>query len=213
MGWIERISRLIAGDAGPADGWDRSRRQRQSRTRDTMLRTVVFGFDVRDDELRIVQHSAQVSDMVAEIGRRLLISEADEYILRTAAQLHELGMFAIPRTLLLRAAPLSRDELDQVRGQALVSAQVAALMHHPRVPLLIAHQYEDYAVLRHQLSDHELLLAGIFRVADVLAAVTSPRPYQEPLPAETRLDLLRRGAGSRFHPEAVQHALRLAASA
>lgn len=210
MGWIERMTRLLAEAPASRGAVPRPPRDGAARTREAMLRTVTFGFDARDGELRIVEHCAEVAGMVTAIGRHLHLTEADEYILRTAAQLHELGMFAVPRQLLLRAAPLTRAELATVREQARISAEVAALMHHPRVPMLIAHQYDDYATLRHRLSPGELLLAGIFRVADVLAAVTSPRPYQDPLSPDNRLDLLARGAGTRFHPEAVLHALQLA---
>ena len=133
-------------------------------------------------------------------------------MLQVAARLHEVGVFGVPPELLHRPAPLSEEELETVRGQARVSAGVARLIHPPRVAELIENQYEDHRKLAEgdRIGDRDVLLAGILRVADVYAAVTWPRPYQDPMPAPFRDELLRAGAGTRFHPLAVESALTIA---
>jgi HD-GYP domain-containing protein (c-di-GMP phosphodiesterase class II) len=184
--------------------WDEER----GRVARTAASTLIFGMEVRDAELGIFEHSALVSIMAESLARQLGLSEADAYLLQTAARLHEIGMFTVPPELLKRAAPLSEEELARVRSQALVSSELAAVMHHPRAARLIRHQYDDYDRLqRLGFADRDLLLAGILHVADVLAAVTLPRPYQRPLPWGERAQVLERGLGTRFHPLAVQSAL------
>ena len=208
MSRIERWVRRVSGAERTRSGARPciSRRQ-QARTTRTMARTLGFGLEMRDAELNIVEHCTLVAELCVRLGRLLRISEADAYILETAARLHEIGMFTIPPALLKRAAPLSPEELARVRSQARVSAEIAATMHHPRVVQLIEHQYDDYTELAGKFDESDLLLAGILRVADLIAAVTHPRPYTVGLPCERRTQLLQSGAGTRFHPAAVRCAL------
>lgn len=208
MTWIQRLFDRVVGTSSPGGTpGERKLEEERDRTRQTILRTLEFGVEVRDAELEVIEHSALVSVLCGSFGRRMNLSEADLYILETAARLHETGMLAVPPALLLRPTPLSPEELEQVRGQARISAALAGLMHHPRVARLIEYQYDDYVALSDRLPESDLLLAGLFRVADVVAAVTRPRPYQDPLPRSLQARILQSGAGTRFHPLAVRCAL------
>lgn len=209
MSWMQRLIERVTAGPEPERSLGPSLDEERERTQQTILRTLSFGLEVREAELEIIEHSALVAALCGSLGRLLHLSEADAYILETAARLHEIGMFAVPPELLLRADPLSPDELERVRSQARISAQLAATMHHPRVVRLIESQYEDYAELADRMPEADLLLAGILRVADVVAAVTRPRPYQESLPPGARATLLEQGAGTRFHPSVVRGALML----
>lgn len=209
MSWLQRlIERVITGPE-PARAPGPSLEEERERTQQTILRTVSFGLDVREEELEIIEHSALVSILCGSLGRLLDLPESEAYILQTAAQLHEVAMFAVPAELLLKETPLTDEELETVRRQAKASAELAAIMHHPRVARLIEHQYDDYAMLADRMPETDLLLAGILRVADVVAAVTRPRPYQDPLTQGDRALLLESGAGTQFHPLAVRCALLL----
>lgn len=204
MNWFERVLNLrtalrIGDDERPEEGLDRE----IEGTHATISRTLEYGIQTRDAQLHVLEHSTRVSLVASTIARQIGLRESQEYFVRVAAQLHEVGMFTVPPELLARRAPLSREELAMVRMQAKISAGVARVAHPPQVVRLIENQYADYQGLRETLSPTELLLAGIFRVADVLVAVTWPRPYQDPLPWSRFAEMLHSGAGSRFHPEAV----------
>lgn len=209
MAWMQRFLDRLSAPRDPEGEAEHALYQARDRTRETVLRTLQGGLHVRESQMGILEHSAMVSTICDTLARTMRLSEADAYILRTAARLHEVGMFSIPPALLLRPTPLTRGELERVRWQAMVSADIAEPMHHPRIVGLIRSQYQDFASLRGHLSDADLLLAGILRVADVVAAVTHPRPYQDPLPWNERARVLHSGAGTRFHPLAVEHALEL----
>ena len=102
--------------------------------------------------------------------------------------------------------PLTTRELHQVRAHALIGAQLVRDLARPLAADVVEHQYADYAELRRSLGDGTpaLLLAGIFRVADVMETVTTPRPYQPPMPVDRRAELLARGSGTAFHPDVVR---------
>ena len=176
-------------------------------------RNILQGFgralEAREPELGVLDHAARVSHVANRIARALSLSEGEQYLLDSAAQLHELGMLTLPPELAGKAGPLSPAELEEVRTQAGVSAQIASGGYHPRIPRLIADQYRDHDELADTVAAGDLLLSGVFRVADVFASVTWPRPYKQPLSAEERTRLLEDGAGTRFHPAAVEAALAL----
>lgn len=211
MSWMQRLIERVTVGPGHERSLGPTLDEERDRTQQTILRTLAFGLEVREAELEIIEHSALVSILCGSLGRLMDLPESEAYVLQTAAQLHEVAMFAVPAELLLKATPLTPEELETVRRQAKASAQVAAIMHHPRVARLIEHQYDDYATLADRLPEADLLLSGILRVADVVAAVTRPRPYQDALPLPDRAQLLESGAGTRFHPLAVRCALQLSA--
>lgn len=173
----------------------------------TVTTTIMFGMELREAELGILEHCALVAMIAGWLGERMSISEPDAYVLRTAAELHEVGMFAIDPALLMQPGRLSPEQLATVRSQAAVSARIAATMHGPRVGRLIQGQYDDHDARVGESTDPDQILAGILRVADVIAAVRTPRPYQEALTLQQQELLLARGAGTTFHPLAVQYAM------
>lgn len=176
--------------------------------RSRILDAFELALQAREPQLGLMDHAARVAMVAGRIAEAMGIGDGDRYILNTAAQLHEMGMLSLPADLIERRGTLSPQELQWVRGQARVSADIARAAYHPRIALLIENQYRDHAELRRDgLSERDLVLAGIFRVADVFATVTWPRPYQAAMSAPTRSHLLQSGAGTRFDPLAVHAAL------
>jgi HD-GYP domain-containing protein (c-di-GMP phosphodiesterase class II) len=176
-----------------------------------MAQTLSFALELRDPAMRIAGHCARVAMRAVAIAEELGVPHAEVEVLRHAAELHEVGIVSVPGELLHRPGPLSRSELERVRAHAWVGAEIVRSVYSPAIARLVEHQYDDYATLAvgKWVSGRELLLVGVLRVADVLDAMTVPRAYQEPLSREHRADVLRQGALSRFHPVAVETALRL----
>lgn len=180
----------------------------RERARARMLDSFALALQAREPKLGLVEHAAHVAMVCDRIARPLGIGDGERYILSTAAQLHEIGMLTLPGELIERRGSLTPLELHWVRSQARVSADIARAAFHPRIALLIQNQYRDYEELRAEgMADRDLLLAGIFRVADVFATVTWPRPYQPAMGPLTRRHLLQSGSGTRFDPLAVGAAL------
>jgi putative two-component system response regulator len=165
---------------------------------------LMVALERRDQELDLAPHCARVA---AHAGRMAVLLDVDPQlraVLRHAALLHEVGMIGVPGELLRKPSVLTHEELQQVRDQAALGAEIARATCGPLAATVIRHQYDDYAALRERLDGEALVLAGILRIADVVDAITRPRPYQEPLPPRTRLRLLQAGAGSHFDPSAVE---------
>src|SRR5688500_4358442 len=164
----------------------------------------------RETSSYIVGHSSRVAKLACSIAELVELRTSEMDALRMASQLHEIGMIGVPSDLLLRPSRLTPVELQRVRSQASIGAEIVKSTHGTTAARLIERQYTDYAELRRSTVDsRELLLAGILRVADVFDAMVDPRPYQEPVPEERWRQVLRVGSGSRFHPAAVYAILHL----
>ncbi|HEY0155166.1 MAG TPA: HD domain-containing phosphohydrolase [Longimicrobium sp.] len=165
---------------------------------------LMVALERRDDELGLAGHCARVAMLADRLAAHQGVDPELRAILHHAALLHEVGMIGVPSELLRKTEVLTHDELGIIHRQAELGAEIARGVCGPLGATLIRHQYDDYATLRDILADEEVLeLAGILRMADVVEAITRPRPYQPPLPPSTRLALLRSGAGSLFDPLAV----------
>jgi response regulator RpfG family c-di-GMP phosphodiesterase len=157
-------------------------------------------------------HATRVAELCGRIAAELHLGEEQAALLETAALLHEIGKASVPLELLHKTAPLSQDELARIRAHAAVGADIVrGLPSLAGVAPLIEHQGTHHADLAAHLDlgAPEFLLAGILRVADVWDAMVSPRSYRGAAPPESREAALRAGAGTRFHPRAVEAVLRL----
>lgn len=193
----------------------RDLRRAAGETRMAMVESLVVALRNRDEDLQLTNHCARVASLAEVIGRVMGLSEDLCRALRTAAQLHEIGMLTVPQELLHKPGPLDREELALVRAQARLGAEIVRSVHGDLVASLVEHQYRDLEELHDLLPRHgaELLMAGILRAVDVFDTVTYPRPYQSPLRGDSRAELLRSGAGSKFHPRIVQMLLEIQPSA
>lgn len=157
-------------------------------------------------------HATRVAALCREVAAALHLSQERIELLETAAMLHEIGKAAVPLELLHKTGPLAPAELEQIRGHARAGAGiVAGVPALRRAAPLIEHQGTDFTELGAHLdpASPEHLLAGILRVVDAYDAMVSPRSYRGPMPREYWERTLRAGAGTRFHPQAVEAFLRL----
>ena len=158
-------------------------------------------------------HAARVAELCRRVGAELCLPEEQLALLETAALLHEIGKASVPLALLHRAGALSDDELERVRAHARIGADIVrGVPTLTRVAPLIEHQGTDYAALPADPDPPApgfVQLAGILRVVDVWDAMVSARSYRDAMPPEYGEETLRAGAGTRFHPGAVEAVLRL----
>lgn len=186
----------------PPNGGERPEELRAIERR--MKATFNEALERRETMSHVLAHSKRVARVAVEVGAMIDLEESELELLERAAELHEIGMLAVPASLLTRRSRLTADELFLVRSHAKMGAEIVRATHDDQIATLIEQQYMDYDELSEHATDtRETLLSGILRVADVFDAVTSPRPYQLPLEDEEWRDLLRAESGTKFHPAAV----------
>lgn len=124
-----------------------------------------------------------------------------------ASRLHDVGKVAIPDSVLRKPGPLSDEEFILVKKHTEIGA--AILNGDPAMALareiaLTHHERFDGGGYPNGLRAADLPLSSrIVSVVDVFDALVSRRPYKEAWSVENALTEIRRDAGVRFDPRAV----------
>ena len=152
--------------------------------------------------------SDEVSACLEAVARRLeLEPEASERLV-FAGLLRDVGKLGISDRVLLKPGPLNTDERRTVELHPLIGARIVE-----RVPGLaglapaIRHHHErwDGAGYPSGLSGEEIPIeARVLAVADVYSALTSTRPYRQPVSTELACEEIVRSSGSQFDPQVAK---------
>jgi HD-GYP domain-containing protein (c-di-GMP phosphodiesterase class II) len=153
-------------------------------------------------------HSAGVGELATAAAQRCRIDAADTTALRRAALVHDLGRVAIGVRIWQKPGPLNADEWEQVRLHPYHTERVLS-----RSPFLSAlgpvagahHERLDGSGYHRGAAGAELTLpARVLAAADAYHAMTEPRPYREPVPAEqAAVKLAREASAGRLDVGAV----------
>lgn len=155
--------------------------------------------------------TARHSDRVARLCRTTGVAmgmeggELDDLVM--AAALHDLGKLRVPAEILRKPGRLTPEEWDVMAEHPAWGAEMLALQPPlQRVAHLVEshHERTDGQGYPHGIrAEGTPLIARIITVCDAYDAMTSRRPYGEPLSRQAALAELERCAGSQFDPEVV----------
>jgi two-component system response regulator RpfG len=173
---------------------------------DAALRLGLLGDWHRDDARG---HVRQVGVYAERIARRLGLGAARASLIGAAAQLHDLGMVAVPASLLQQPGPLCPAQWDQVKAHP--QAGYDRLADSPSPVLQLG---ATIALGHHERSDGRGYPAGlageaiplearITAVADVFASLCAPRPYADAWAPQAALAYLDAQRGRRFDADCV----------
>src|SRR5690606_19946634 len=115
-----------------------------------------------------------------------------------AALLHDVGKMAVAESVLKKSGRLTNDESDEIRRHPAYGADLVLGIspHLIGIAEAIRAHHERWDGRGYPLGasgESIPLLARIISVTDVYEALTSPRPYREPLRPEQALVYIRRG--------------------
>jgi diguanylate cyclase (GGDEF)-like protein len=153
------------------------------------------------------EHSTNVGEYAAAIGRRLGWAENEVGLLRMAGILHDVGKVVVPDRILRKAGSLTEEEFEAIKPFPAAGAELVARIEgmEPILPW-IRHSHEriDGEGYPDGLAGEAIPLgARILHVADAYDSMTSQRTYRPPLALDQALSELRSGAGSQFDPDCV----------
>jgi HD-GYP domain-containing protein (c-di-GMP phosphodiesterase class II) len=156
---------------------------------------------------KIVRHPAGVADFAEAVSRRLRVTEPELQTLRQAAELHDVGKLAIPEEILNKPGPLTDEEWAFIRRHTLIGERIldaTPTMGAAGKIVRSTHENWDGTGYPDGLASSEIPLAArIIAVCDSFDAMTSPRPYAEPISTQAAIRELVRCAGTQFDPEVV----------
>jgi len=150
-------------------------------------------------------HNYRVTIYSVRLAEALGLSDRDIRSLIKGAFLHDVGKIGIPDSILLKPGKLDDDEFAVMRRHVAHGIDIvrrASWLADAQAVVAYHHEKYDGAGYGAQLKADEIpVTARIFAIADVFDALTSRRPYKEPLDVDEAIDILEQGRGSHFDPQ------------
>lgn len=182
---------------------------------------VIFGLaklaESRDNDTG--EHLDRIRSYVTILAKDLsnTIPEVDDefvHNLALASSLHDIGKVGIPDSILLKPGRLTQEEREVMELHALIGGECLeaiqsrlggnAFMHIAKQVAYYHHERWDGRGYPHHLNGEEIpLVARIVAVADVYDALTSKRPYKQPMSHLESKSIVLSGSGTQFDPEVV----------
>jgi diguanylate cyclase (GGDEF)-like protein len=161
-------------------------------------------------------HSRKVRTLAVALAEALGFPAEKVAVISHAALLHDIGKIGIYDTILNKPGMLSRDERELIKSHPAFSRAIVA--HIPTLtPCLpaIYHHHERWDGEGYPCGlkgDAIPIEARILAIADSFDAMTSARPYRDPLPEEQVIEELKKCAGTQFDPKLIEVFIPIAAN-
>jgi GGDEF domain-containing protein len=182
-------------------------RQRQHRSARRQAHAVLMAaLSARRPELR--DHLRGVTYRAISLGRRLGAGVAEIDDIALASELQEVGLLAVPESVLEKESPLDEVEAEMVRSHTVEGERIiAAAPGLEHVAKLVRGSSERFDGSGHPdgLSGDKIPLGSrIIAVSVAFAAMTARRPYRAAMSPDEALVEMRRWAGGQFDPRVVE---------
>jgi putative nucleotidyltransferase with HDIG domain len=176
---------------------------------DNALEAFAAAIDVK--HVNIHGHSLRVGRYAAGIGDALGMDPNEVAALRSAGYLHDIGKVAVDKRLFGKPSTLDPDEFQEMADHTTVGHQIVTGVQFPwpRIPEIVRwhHERADGSGYPDSLMNEDVpMQVRIVGLADTFDAMTSLRPYREPISLGATLNEIVRITPQKFDPNAV-HAL------
>jgi putative nucleotidyltransferase with HDIG domain len=174
---------------------------------DNALEAFAAAIDVK--HVNIHGHSLRVGRYAAAMGEALGMDSNEVAALRSAGYLHDIGKVAVDKRLFGKPSALDAEEFRQMADHTVVGHQIVSGVKFPwpRVPEIVRwhHERGDGSGYPDNLQMADIPTpVRVVALADTFDAMTSARPYREPMSVGGALSELIRLAPEKYDPEVVQ---------
>ncbi len=170
---------------------------------DTIFRLAVAA-EYRDEDT--AAHIHRVSEYSRVLARAIGLESEQQELVYYASPMHDVGKLGVPDAVLLKPGRLDPEERKVMEQHPLIGARILS-GSHSRVlqaaeQIALSHQEKwDGSGYPNHLKGEDIPLFGrIVAVADVFDALTTKRPYKEPMGIADAMGILQKDAGSHFDP-------------
>jgi len=169
------------------------------------ITSLIQALEARDVYTR--GHSEAVAEIAVGMGSVMGFAPDELESLEIAARLHDLGKIGIPDSVLLKPGKLTVKEYEVIKTHPTIGAEI--LKPIPSMELLIPavlshHERMDGKGYPQGLKGGQIpLWARIIAVGDIYHALTSNRPYRDPMPEERVLQIINDAKNDHLCPDCV----------
>jgi putative two-component system response regulator len=155
-------------------------------------------------------HSHRVSEIAVRLARFLGLSQQEQYNIRDAGLLHDIGKVATDKGILHKSGSLNTTEYEHVKQHPVIGEKICSPLKFalPLLPIIRNHHerldgtgYPDGLT-----RDNIPLGAKIIGIADIYDALTSIRPYRRGMPQEITLEIMKLEAGKGYWDKEILNA-------
>ncbi|NGX15756.1 HD domain-containing phosphohydrolase [Wenzhouxiangella sp. XN24] len=158
-------------------------------------------------------HERRVRDLACAIAAELDLDDVQRDRVAMAAQVHDVGKLAVPAEVLAKPARLTPMEMEVAKTHSRQGYEILrkSRFSWPLADIVLQHHERwDGSGYPDGLRGEEILIeARIIGVADVVEAMSSPRPYRPRRTIENALVEIESGLGTRYDPRVAAACLRL----
>ncbi len=174
---------------------------------DHTLEAFAAAIDVK--HVNIHGHSLRVGRYSAAIGEAMGMGPTEVAGLRSAGYLHDIGKVAVDKRLFGKPTALDPEEFREMADHTVVGHQIVTGIEFPwaSIPEIVRwhHERSDGSGYPDGLYMNDVSLpVRIVGLADTFDAMTSERPYREPMSLGGTLNEIVRMAPQKFDPNVVQ---------
>lgn len=175
------------------------------------LKALAQVIEARDSYTR--GHSERVALYARALGLEIGLSREQLVVLEQASLLHDIGKVGVRDAVLLKSGQLDPEERKAIERHPVIGDDILQPVAFLREALeVVRHHHErwDGKGYPSGLAGEEIpLVARIVAIADAFDAMTSFRPYREPMPRDEAIAEIRRKSGTQFDPKLVEAFLRV----
>jgi len=159
----------------------------------------------RDSDTNI--HNYRVSIYAVRLAEAAGIDADTIRDLVAGAFLHDVGKIGISDNILLKPAKASAAEFEVMKTHVTLGVDILAKSNWLKSARdVVEYHHEKFdgnGYMRGLKGEDIPINARVFAIVDVFDALTSKRPYKEPMPFEDAIAILRRDSGSHFDPRLI----------
>ncbi|MTI84672.1 MAG: diguanylate cyclase [Firmicutes bacterium] len=174
-------------------------------SRRAVIETLMKALEARD--FITEGHTDRLEELVVSLALSLGLAESRMSDLQLLAQFHDIGKVGIPDHILFKSSPLTDKEYAVMQRHSEIGHRIA--QSAPDLApiadwILKHHEFWDGSGYPLGLKEEEIPLeCRILGIADAYDAMTSERPYRNPLSHERAVAELKKCAGKQFDPRLV----------
>jgi putative nucleotidyltransferase with HDIG domain len=146
-----------------------------------------WGQSLESSNSRSFGHCERVAQMAVSVARAMRLTDHEETTILVGGYLHDVGMMRVPRHILEKPGPLTREEMEIVRRHPALGVELLASIDFPwdiKPIIRWHHERLDGTGYPDRIAGDALPLSvQIVGIAEAYDAMTNIRPYRAALSA------------------------------